>query len=47
MMGLQTGLSARETMLLCPGELYDIYELYKESHGLKEKQDDDEWGEEE
>lgn len=46
MMGLQTGLSARETMFLCPGELYDIYELYKESHGLKDRQDDD-WEEDE
>lgn len=46
MMGLQTGLSAKETMFFNPGELYDIYELYKESHGLKEKQEDDEWDEE-
>lgn len=46
MIGLQTGLSARETMLFCPGELYDIYELYKESHGLKEKDNDETMDEE-
>ena len=36
-MGLQVGLNVKETMLMCPGRLYDMYDIYKEVHGLKER----------
>ena len=33
MMGAINGLSAKETMLMCPGEIFDLWELYLRAHG--------------
>lgn len=40
-MGLQVGLNVKETTLMCPGKLYDMYDIYKEVHSLKERSIDD------
>lgn len=38
-MGLANGLSIRETMLLPPGELLDLWDDYLASHGVKKEQE--------
>lgn len=34
-MGALNGLSAKETMLAPPGEMFDLFELYLAAHGAK------------
>lgn len=36
-MGTLGGLSARETMLTMPGQVFDLFELYAKANGLKVK----------
>jgi len=40
-MGLIKGLSVKETMLLSPGTIFDLWELYKLQHGIKHQEDDE------
>jgi len=40
-MGTINNLSVKETMLMLPGEIYDLWELYIQVNGLKPKKDFD------
>jgi hypothetical protein len=40
-MGAVNNLSIKETMILAPGELYDMYELYLIANGLITEGDDE------
>ena len=40
-MGAVNGLSVKETMLMPPGELYDLFELYLQTNGYKEEEEVD------
>ena len=39
-MGIRAGLSAKETLFMTPGEVFDLWELYLDENGLKEEQED-------
>ena len=38
-MGTACGLSKRDVLLSCPGEVDDLWELYLRAHGVKQKPD--------
>lgn len=38
-MGLANGLSIRETLMLPPGELLDLWDAYLASHGVKRERE--------
>lgn len=40
-MGTLSGLSAKEALLMPPGEVFDLFELYLRAHGIKEKPADE------
>jgi hypothetical protein len=37
-MGTVCGLSVKETLLANPGMIYDLFELYIKTHGMKKKE---------
>ena len=39
-MGTVNGLSAKETLLATPGEVFDLFELYLAANGYKAKTDE-------
>lgn len=39
-MATVSGLSAKEALLMAPGEVYDVFELYLRAHGVKRKEVD-------
>ena len=40
-MGLVSGLSVKEALLMAPGEVYDLFELHLRAHGVKRKKEVD------
>ena len=34
-MGATVGFGAKETMMMCPGVVFDAFELYLQEHGVK------------
>lgn len=38
--GILSGLTARETFLMPPGQLFDLHDLYLQAHGHKRENDD-------
>lgn len=42
-MAAAAGLSMKEAFLMAPGELYDAFELYLQSHGVKRKKSEEDF----
>lgn len=40
-MGTASGLSKRDTLLSTPGEIGDLWELYLQAHGVKQRAEDE------
>lgn len=42
-MAAAAGLSMKDAFLMAPGELYDVFELYLQAHGIKHKKSEEDF----
>lgn len=42
-MAAAAGISMKEAFLMSPGALYDVFELYLQSHGVKRKKSEEDF----